>query len=442
MTKKITQAAAFLLATSLTVSTHVYAANSKNNTVAPTAPAQAEAVEDVFLYEFNGVWKGAFPVYTSDTEYFIEPVVMDINSSRSQPILLQIYSIDEDCYLPPDYWYIEGDMLYFIFYEGSWRARAGIKLTSAYTIEGTYDQRRKETNIQFELVSKRPAAEGQIQTDFVFEGKTDKEWQSLLKKYPAFTAGGTKIPFSYELGRWDKSYDLVERYGLVEVLDRPSDVEQMKAVLDIMSRNFEHNGTVALGNKMDPASVIAQHDRNGGIECRGLSIILSEMLRDVGIPAKPVMCISAFEPAECHVVVHAYSKSQGQWIMLDPTYHLMLENAQGQYVSLPMLREALISGEPLFANAEAGYNQFPFSMDYYRAYMSKNMFRFASATKFYYGGEQFADTDVKASGSAYYNKNNAANPLYMLVPVGYEVPYHYSRSERVTTDAEAFWAAP
>ena len=109
----------------------------------------------------------------------------------------------------------------------------------------------------------------------------------------------------------------------------------------------------------------------------------------------------------------------------------------------------------MFANDEANYNGNPFYIPYYRGYMSKNTFRFASATNFYFGGEKFADTDVKgettvksdalfgseASGAAA-NGQTDSNPFYMLVPNGYKVPYINSRKEKITLDANSFWAVP
>ena len=210
----------------------------------------------------------------------------------------------------------------------------------------------------------------------------------------------------------------------------------------------------------------------------GLSVILAEMLRTCGIEAKAIMCIPSSEPCEeCHVVVHAWSRSLNQWVMLDPTYRLILRNRDGRPMSLPMLREALANEEPLYPNSTAGRNGQPFSMEYYRAYMTKNTFRFACATDFYAGGDRFADTDQQidetvsaadvfgagnvgnlidssqaaSDGGAGASSSEPAeqlkqlqesNPQHMLVPTEYKVPYRWSRSEIITTSAEDFWAAP
>lgn len=116
-------------------------------------------------------------------------------------------------------------------------------------------------------------------------------------------------------------------------------------------------------------------------------------------------------------------------------------------------------------------------MEYYRAYMTKNTFRFACATDFYAGGDRFADTDQQidetVSAADVFGAGNVgnltgssqavsdggagasssepteqlkqlqeSNPQHMLVPTEYKVPYRWSRSEVITTSAEDFWAAP
>ena len=89
-------------------------------------------------------------------------------------------------------------------------------------------------------------------------------------------------------------------------------------------------------------------------------------------------------------------------------------------------RRALINGEELFANADAGHNGMPFTIDWYRAYMTKNTFRFSSAVRF----------------SALSQENGEGVERWMLIPEGFSLPYWAQRPERVTTSAADFWAAP
>lgn len=423
-------------------------------TVADT-PETAALSDEQLLAALTGIWEGGFPVYRGETSYYLDKAVLDFNPERPQPLLIQVDSIDPTVYVPPQSdMRIQDGRLIFDFYEGAWHSAVSLSVQPDGSLFGSYVQNGRTTPVTFTRTSLSPSAPGALQTQFVFDGRTGAAWLQELRQYPDYTTGGQAIPYSYELLRWDKSLPLINLYNVGSVMDGRSDVEQMIALLNIVSDNFKHDGQIALGEKMDPLSVVAQHNEDGGIECRGLSVILSEMLRVCGIEAKPVMCIPSIEPSECHVVVHAYSASLGQWVMLDPTFRLILQNDKGQYLSLPMLRQTLIDGGTLIANDNAGRNGAPIYMPYYREYMTKNTFRFANATHFYFGGERFADTDVKGETNASaenlfgegalwaLSQRPSGNPMHMLAPKGYTVPYLWSRSEKVTTSAESFWAPP
>lgn len=447
MKKIVTTTLALLTAISIGLS--VYAAPSRKlgtNQLKASREEEQHVVlpEDEFLNYLNGIWDGEFHYFFEELRYYIDPVKLDFNSGRSQTMLFQVNSIDPNVYQSPNNWTIVDGVLMFDFYQDAWLAHAKLSLQEDGTLAGTYEQKGNVSDVVFTKRSSTPSPEGRLQTQFYFDGRSGDSWLAELRRFPNFSEKpGQTIPYTYELYNRDRALPLIYNYNVESVMDGRSDVEQMKALLNLVCDNFKHDGAVPLGTQMDPMSVIALSNQYDGVECRGLSVILSEMLRDCGIPAKPVMCISSIEPAECHVVVHAYSASLGQWIMLDPSYRLILRNGVGQYVSLPMLRDALISGERLYANDEAGHNLAPFYMPQYRAYMSKNTFRFACATQFYYGGEKFADTDVKGrySGGAS-SSPRGRNVQNMLAPSGYKVPWLSSRSELVTTSAASFWAAP
>ena len=72
--------------------------------------------------------------------------------------------------------------------------------------------------------------------------------------------------------------------------------------------------------------------------------------------------------------------ASGKRIMLDPTGRLYLKDKEGEYVSLPHLRELLLADEPICENPTAGYNGTEFDKEYYREYMTRILFRFARCT--------------------------------------------------------------
>lgn len=406
--------------------------------------------------ELNGVWEGSLPVFLDNGTYFNDIVTINIDESASVPVRLKITSLDlQTVYVAPRAYQMYNKVLNFELYDDSWYSVAELKLTAPDTMQGSYSQKKHKMPIEFRKISSTPIEEKNMKTQFLFDGETAEHWLDELKKYQKYESKGKDLSFTYSLNESDKIQPIIDLYGLDKLAEAKSDIEIMQMVMKIVNDNFDHNGNVAITDKTDPLTVIALHNEKGGIECRGLAIILSEMLRACKIEAKPIMCISSKEPAECHVVVHAYSPSLNQWIMIDPTYNLMLKDEFGNYVDLPRLRQALINNEPLHANDEANYNGAPFYMPRYREYMTKNTFRFASAKDFYFGSKIFPNTDVKNDanveasnifGNEFGDTTNQLtdekNPIYMLVPSDYKVPFANSRKEIVTTDADAFWALP
>ena len=404
----------------------------------------------------DGIWEGSLPAFSNKGTYFNDLVTININSAEPEPVLLKITSMNETpVYTAPRGYQLFNQNLNFELYDDSWYSVAQMKLTSPGLLQGSYSQKGHNMPVEFRRVSETPLKAEDMNTEFLFDGETYEYWHNELISHASYTDTALSIPYTYELSQWENNVQLINMFHLDEILEGKNDIEIMKELMKIVNENFTHDGSVAITDKTDPLSIIALHNEKGGIECRGLSLLLSEMLRLCRIEAKPIMCISAKEPAECHVVVHAYSPSLNQWIMLDPTYNLMLTDEEGNYLDLPSLRNALINNEVIHANSEANYNSAPFSMARYREYMTKNTFRFANARNFYFGADFFPKTDVKGeqhgNAEALFGQEamkaanevvKKPNPIYMLVPNGYNVPFVNSREEIITRDAEAFWALP
>ena len=250
-----------------------------------------------------------------------------------------------------------------------------------------------------------------------------ERWQQL-SEFSEYKDDNRKIPFTYELNQKEKYKELINKYDLDSVVKWYEDVELMKVLLNWFCDNFKHNGSTGLPSKHDAITLTNHYKKHpDGINCRGVSIILAEILRAYGVPAKHITCMpkeAVFD--DCHVVVHAYSKKLNQWIMLDPTYRLILQNSKGDYINLPMLREALINKDELIPNTNAGHNGEAFDINDYCEYMTKNTFRFMCATDYYFGAEEGVGK----------NRKN------ILVPVNYSDDISKSN----TTSDKAFWALP
>ena len=387
-----------------------------------------------FMKKLNGRWQGNFRVvtnvvmedeYHTTREYYNDAVTMDFVYDEENPkLFLQVETCSAN-YLLPREWHLEGDSLVFTFNDKPWQAVVTLRLGADQMLTGTYRQKEQNMAMTMRRVLAKPVDfTGKAQ--FTFEDEGDDVWYERLRGAPSYSGQGAKINYSYELGVNSKNSKINSMYNVTKLTQGKTDIQKMIALLNLVSDNFKHDGASGMPEQTDAISCINYAKQVGGIECRGLSSILAEMCRMAGIPAKAVMCIPSKDPCDdCHVVVHAYSQSLGQWVMLDPTYRLILRDSKGRYLDLPTLREKLISGEKIVPNDNAGRNGAPFYMEYYRAYMAKNMFRFSSLTDF----------GFDAAGKS-------GNQENMLLPLGYTIPFLNYRTERLTTCAAEFWAAP
>ncbi len=385
--------------------------------------------EERFPSVLCGTWTGLLPTFVSSEKYVEDPITLSIpgeGENRRPALRAGSYS---GSYLLPGDWSVSKGTLCFTLYDSAWQMQVQLQATSETELTGIVRQYGEE--MTFSLYKQSDTAEDLTSSPrFVFENEEASVWQERLSAFPSFSEASVEpIPFTYELWRWDRSSQLISRYPELAQAVGENSLQTMKAVMDVVCNHFMHDGASGMPESTDIPAVLNYYDATGriGLECRGLSLLLSEMLRLCGIPAKPVTCLPENDPCEeCHVLVHAYSSELGRWVLLDPSYRLMLQDGSGQYIGLPELRRALINGEELFANADAGHNGMPFTIDWYRAYMTKNTFRFSSAVRF----------------SALSQENGEGVERWMLIPEGFSLPYWAQRPERVTTSAADFWAAP
>lgn len=281
----------------------------------------------------------------------------------------------------------------------------------------------KPTQICFEKISD----ESKIGEFYTLEGnKGFDQRQKLLIDYAQYQEDDMDYTFSYDVGKKTRDEDFIKTYGLDELTDGKEDVELMKTLLYWVCKECNHGNPEGFPEERDPAHMMAFAKEKGCMNCRALSLLLAGTLRMYGIEARHITCLpesSIF--MDCHVVVEAYSKEKKQWIMLDPTYNLMLYDEEGNSVNVQSLRKAIIEERELVPNKEAAYNEGGFEIKQYRNYMAKNCFRFTSAQKLYPGAEIGLNENVGIE----------------LVPVGYEEAFD-GKNYVITTDEERFFAAP
>jgi len=246
-----------------------------------------------------------------------------------------------------------------------------------------------------------------------------------LNDFPHFHDDGNEFSFSYDLHRRDLYMDLIERFDLDAITAGLTDVELMLALMDWVVNTVGHYGNSwwPPSDGTDAMSIIAYAENyDNKINCRGLAILLAEVLRLYGIPAKHITAYPYEDNHPVHVVTHAYSAELNQWILLDPTFRMFVTDENGYFLNLYTLRKAFMHGTPIFINENATHNSRSFTLRRYRLFMADYLFRFSTGTNFTFGSEE---TGVDTTN-------------IMLVPVGFT----RDGKEITTTFANAFFSTP
>lgn len=246
----------------------------------------------------------------------------------------------------------------------------------------------------------------------------------VLRKYSMYDAGEVTRKYATRMVLGNKVPKSLLKYNYPDYCSRNcvNEDDIVFAMLDFVCDNFKHDSHVCLPNNRSLEGIVRGYEKmDSKTNCRGLSLILAEVLRMNGIKARHVTCKPYEEPfSDCHVVVDCWMPS-GARIMLDPTYRLYFWDDNGGYVSIAQFREGIIEGKDFQPNINASYNGGNFNYDDYKEYMTKNFVRF----------------------NTNYNLDDSMSDSVMseieLIPKGYSID-GYTKRVKYVTDAEYFWS--
>ena len=248
----------------------------------------------------------------------------------------------------------------------------------------------------------------------------------ILRRYADYDRGQSPVKIEFVLG--EKLPECLDRYDLGKYTEGKEGDDLVFALLDFLCDHFHHDGYSEMPGWPDHRKLqdfVLFYEKTGSTNCRGLSIMLSALLRSFGIRAQHVTCLPYEEPcSDCHVVVDCFLPSGGR-VLLDPTFRVWFKDEKGSPVSIRELRKILLENKPLIPSEQAAYNgvngKERFYMDSYREYMAKNTLRFSK-------GRVCRDGDDELES-------------LMLFPKNYEYSdFHFNRNDTVFTDEEAFWS--
>jgi len=163
--------------------------------------------------------------------------------------------------------------------------------------------------------------------------------------------------------------------------------------------------------------------------CRLHSILTFELMLAAGLDARYVTCLPEDEEdQDCHVVNEVWLPELDKWAMIDTDMGgNYASDLDGIPLSLREIRDHYISGEqmayhPRFKKATTNVNE-------HYAYMAKNTYWFQCWETLSYYQEDGKD------------RKRDIGRYISLIPSGFE-PFNVQDGGIVTTDADAFWAAP
>ena len=244
----------------------------------------------------------------------------------------------------------------------------------------------------------------------------------ILKKYSEYDTGADSKKYPATFVLHNKTPDILLKYDYLKYSGRASANEDdiVFAMLDFVCDHFMHDGNVYLPRNRSMVGIIEGSEKIGlKTNCRGLSLILAELLRMNGIKARHVTCKPYEEPfTDCHVVVDCIMPS-GKRIMLDPTYRLYFVDDNGEYVSIAQLREGIIRGVDFHPNPNASYNGGEFSYDDYKEYMTKNLLRFNTNFKLDDSLPDMGATEIELIPKEYTTERFSKRVKFITDPISF-----------------------
>lgn len=243
----------------------------------------------------------------------------------------------------------------------------------------------------------------------------------ILREYAEYGNDKYDVTFEYKFDERENMLDIIEEYKLDELVEGKSDVDTAITLMNWLCERYKHgNPPNGLEDNRTPQELMEHADNNGGAtNCRGLSLILAQLIRAYNIKAFHITCMPYEEPFnDCHVVVSVYCESLSKWIMLDPSYNLYLSNENGELIGVEELRDILIEGGELNAPKRD-------IIYWYSEYMTKNLVRLQRATVECYGSDGNTPTIMLTPEK--YMQNEVKN--------NFEEKYH----KYFMTSREDFW---
>lgn len=226
----------------------------------------------------------------------------------------------------------------------------------------------------------------------------------------------TDIKLTKILSICESGYYKEIRFKMNMILSENSDFFKALKIMNEVCKKYRHNGRKIIGTRQNFFSLDKFASENGYfLNCRGLALILEDVLCAYHIPARAVTCMQfEKESYDCHVCVELYDLAAGKWIFLDPSYNLYICDSKNKPLGLREIKTALINNIPIFSNKEAKYLQYSLDFPLYLKILIKKLCRFSVENYHINGREKVFDGKVElvCESLVDHSKQMISNPEY------------------------------
>jgi len=205
---------------------------------------------------------------------------------------------------------------------------------------------------------------GSMRNEFINEIKNNQEFQvsdNILIDYMRSEPESEKLKEKYHLSSFAGETDLEKALNL----------------LAWINKHIKHTGNYDNSDRQDALTLLqVAFDKDYGINCLAMSIILCECLLAVDVKARVMyMMPKSANDGDNHVVVEAFISELNKWIMLDPTYGSYCLDSNEVILNLYEMRNYIANNKEYHFSKTMNYNGIVVDdIDDVKNYYAKNLF--------------------------------------------------------------------
>lgn len=216
---------------------------------------------------------------------------------------------------------------------------------------------------------------------FVLIVYAGKQRQSLLRKYPTFSAKHQDkyppVSFQYVQTEDGNLKTLRQKYELDRVAGNGSEIERIINLMKWVNQLSRHASNPTYPQELNALRLIDLcRSEDKKLNCMMYAIILNEVYLCMGYPSRVVHLLPhSNEHKESHWVNCVYSTEIEKWIMMDADMCAYLRDESDQILGIGEIRHRMVTDEKLMVNDEIGGLSKHLGKWSYPWYLSKNIFR-------------------------------------------------------------------